>query len=173
MKNSRLLIFILLTSVLIGAMFISCDKNEQIPNELKSVDFSSKGFVGTKVAYKGDNSVKLAISNDELISSFTAYSSKYDLDKKGKSFDILEIEGKYYIRFTNTDDSISTVALLNDSSKFKKEKNKIGNFNLMYIGETVCTTEACAACSGCIPDGNYCSNGTLDARNCTRTTSGG
>ena len=79
----------------------------EIVYELSSVDFSSKGFVGTKVAYKNENSVKLEISNDELINSFNTYSSKYGLNKRGESFEMLEIEGKYYIRFTNTDDSVS------------------------------------------------------------------
>ena len=169
MKNSRLVTF---TLVLTSILCISCNGNDEIPNELSSVDFSSKGFVGTKVAYKNEKSVKLEISNDELINSFNTYSSKYGLNKRGESFEMLEIEGKYYIRFTNTDDSVSTVALLNHSSKFRNQNNKIGNFNIMYIGETVCTTEACSACCGCIPDGSYCTNCELNARDCTRTTSG-
>ncbi len=172
MKKIKLLAFVLFTLALTSIFIISCNRNDEIPNELSSVNFSSQGFTGTKVAYKNEKSIKLAISNAELINSFTEYSSKYGLNKKGKSLEILEIEGKYYIRFTNIDDSVSTVALLNSSSKFKGEKNRVGNFDLMYIGGTVCTTEACSACCGCIPDGSYCTNCKLDSRDCKRTTSG-
>jgi hypothetical protein len=130
--------------------------------ETISEEFLSQKFVGNTVAYlDSNNAIKLGVSNTEIMKSFNNYSNMLDLGFKAHSLELLEIENKHYLRFYNDDKSVSTVALINDKL----------TTNTMKIGGTVCTTISCANCCGCVPNGDYCTDCTLDSGDCKRTTS--
>ena len=163
---------VILLLAIVNLLF-SCNSEEQ--TELSNEEFSSSELIGAKVAYKNEvGEVVLGVKQDELLNSFNKFSKKVKLNKKAKSFKVMEIHDKEYIRFFNEDGSVSTIALLYSSNKFKESFSQSKSpHKLMYVGETVCTTEDCSACCGCVPDGNYCTNCELNAMDCKRTTSGG
>jgi len=156
--------------LLLTFVIVSCSSDndtKEIENEM-SAKFLSENFVRAEVAYRLSGEVKLGVLEKDLINSFNNYSEKVELGTKAVRLEILTIEDKNYIRFYNEDKSVSTVALL----KTSKIENLTQNGVKMMIGETVCTSGACANCCGCIPDGSYCSPCELNNNDCRRTTSG-
>ncbi len=156
---------LLLTFVI--ASCSSDNDSKEIVSDM-SAKFLQENFVGSEVAYKLNDEVKLGVSEKDLINSFNKFSEKVKLEKKAVDIEILTINDKNYVRFYNDDKSVSTVALL----KTSKIENNTQNGVKMMIGETVCTSGACANCCGCIPDGSYCSACELNNNDCRRTTSG-
>ena len=156
------ILFILITSLL----FASCEnKNDDTSEDIESSQ--EEEFLGSTVGYEESGKLILTVSGKELVNSFNSYSKKFNLGYKAVSNIIEEIDGKNYVRFFNEDGSVSTVALINKLSNLSKSSTPITT-----IGSTVCTTQACADCCGCIPNGDYCTHCQVDVLDCKRTTSG-
>ncbi|MBU2940917.1 hypothetical protein KO494_15310 [Lacinutrix sp. C3R15] len=142
----------------------SCNKADA-NSDFDTSNFSTNTFVGNVVAFKTNQEVQLGIADTDLILSFNNYSKTLNLGLVAVSSQIKKQDNKYYLRFINKDASVSTVALLNSTTDS-------GKTNSYAIGKTLCTTTALANCSGCIPNGDYCSSCENDSSICTRTTSG-
>lgn len=157
----------ILTLIIIS---VSCGNENDISKieNTISTEFSLEKFVGSKVGYIEKAEIELVITNDDLIKSFNNYSKKIKLGKKAISSEMLEVGGKNYIRFYNEDESVSTVALINT---LKNKNDFQSTYKLIEIGTTVCTTEECANCCGCIPNGDYCTRCQINLLDCKRTTS--
>jgi hypothetical protein len=153
-------LFILFFAIILVYSCTNSDSN----NNFDSSNFSTDKFVGNVVAFQDKDEIKLGISDNDLIHSFNNYSKKLNLGLQAVSTQIEKINGKNYIRFINKDGSVSTVALLNVSDN-PSDNNKLA------IGRTICSTTTSSNCSGCLPDGNYCSSCENNSRDCSRTTS--
>ncbi|NCO63530.1 MAG: hypothetical protein GW839_11965 [Flavobacteriales bacterium] len=166
----RKVLFVLMSLVVL----ISCNKEEESTNNLVNIEKSgvlAKEFLGSKVGYEKNGEFVLTVNAKELVHSFNNFSSNFKLGYRAVSHHIEEIDGNNYLRFFNEDGSISTIALLKEKNNNSNSK-KSTEASLVYAGNTVCTTEACANCCGCVPDGDYCSACQLDGTDCVRTTSG-
>jgi hypothetical protein len=108
----------------------------------------------------------VTISEKSLLNSFNAFSKKNQLNKYALSFEVLKIDGKFFLRFHNQDESSSTIELIGNEGYSKPSNTLTMSFE---TGETVCTSAACASCCGCVPDGDYCTECTKGG--CSRTTS--
>ena len=157
MKKLIILLFVLL--------LYSCNNEKIESNEININKFSTESFTGSNVALLEKGEIKLIVSHNDLLNSFNSYSKEVSLGKTAISFQVEKIDGLYYIRFQNSDKSVSTVALLNNS-----DTNR--NDNFMQVGKTVCTTTTCASCCGCIPSGDYCTLCEPLISDCKRTTTG-
>lgn len=116
--------------------------------------------------------INLSVSDEMLINSFNKYSVKIQLNKVATSVELMEVENKFYLKFNNTDESASKVALIEknpEGSNFNVSSERVSFIN---VGATVCTSEGCAHCCGCLPDGDYCTKCDRWQRDdCKRTTS--
>jgi len=153
-------LFILL---LVFATF-SCS-NENDLNEMEdtiSKNFSIEKFIGSAVAYKSNNEIKLGVSETKIINSFNKYSERVNLGKRAISMELLNIDDQNYFRFYNEDNSVSTVAVTSVGS---------AQDDVVIVGQTVCTSSACSNGGGCLPNGPYCTKCTRDRDDCQRSTS--
>jgi hypothetical protein len=160
----------LLITVLTLILFSCLDENIKNDIDDNSKKSENLNIIGSEIAKLKDGKVELIFTDNEIIESFNKFSNKVKLNKIALSLEVLEIEENYYLRFYNDDESVSTIALIKKESQ---EKNKDNYSTITFWGgETICSSTACANCCGCIPDGDYCSNCSLDTFDCSRTTSG-
>lgn len=154
--------------LILAISIFSCEKEDSISKIENAIakEFSAQEFSGNRVAYKVDNTIKLAVSDAELMESFNNYSQKLGSNTKAHTLELIEVEGQNYIRFYGDDKSVSTVALINQIDG--EDDSQI----YRYIGNTVCKTTSCANCCGCIPSGAYCTECQNNPGDCERTTSG-
>ncbi|WP_179375960.1 hypothetical protein [Winogradskyella wichelsiae] len=167
---------VILSAVLI-LFFVSCSNDDEYEaNEVVEIiqnDFKVEKFTGNTVAYIVENQINVSVPNEMLINSFNKYSAMTQLNKVATSVDLMEVENKFYLKFNNTDKSASKVALIEKKSNknFKISQNSL---SFMRLGGTVCTSEGCAHCCGCLPNGDYCTKCDRWQQNdCKRTTSSG
>lgn len=167
MKNIYYLLLIL--------MITNCSNTEDAnKDDISSIkqSFNTEFFIDNIVGYSTkEGDVKIIISENDLLESFNIYSKKYASGVTATSLKVLEIEKKSYIRYYNTDGSVSTVALVHNNNGINHITPDSEN-NFIQIGKTVCRTKTCISCCGCIPDGSYCKNCSQDHEDCERTTSG-
>ncbi|MGK0307891.1 MAG: argonaute-like protein implicated in RNA metabolism and viral defense [Urechidicola sp.] len=104
MKN----LFILFLTIIL----VSCGNEDDISKIESTIssEFSPEKFVGSTIAHKLNDEIKLGIIEKELITSFNNYSKKMELGKKALSYEIFKIEENRYIRFYNEEGAASTVA---------------------------------------------------------------
>ena len=139
MKAMRLLFCAMLV------VFMSCE-NEVSKEEVPGLEFETtfEKMTGSDIGYLEGNKVKLGVSDETIMKTFKDFSFKSGLNLEPQSFEIIEVNGLNYLRFYSKDHTASTIALLK------------GNQNKVITGGTVCTSSACSACCGCLPDGEYC-----------------
>ena len=143
---------------LLALFVLSCEK-ERDSLDSKSIEIESDfiSITNSVVGYEEDGVVRLGVSDEKIMTNFKEFVKKNKLNLKPQTFSIVKIDNKNYLRFYNEDKRVSTMELI------KGENNKVA------LGETVCTSDYCAHCCGCVPDGDYCTECPGD---CSRTTSG-
>jgi hypothetical protein len=156
-----------LITLLLVLFIISCTNEYDIDNMSKKNESTIEKFVGLEVGHLDKDEVKVTIEEESLLNSFNAFAKKNQLNKYALSFKVLKIDDKFFLRFYNQDKSSSTIELISNEGYSKSSNTLKMSFE---IGETVCTSAACASCCGCVPDGDYCTECTKGG--CSRTTSG-
>lgn len=149
--------------------FISCqteDRNQEILESKTISNFDFKTFIDSPIAINGNGILRLNVTEDNILNVFKEYINNYKLNLKPESFKIVTIENKKYLRFYNSDNSVSTIELIQDKD------------NIYKTGSTVCTSTSCASGGGCVPEGVYCTKcqpygpDSPITGDCVRTTSG-
>ena len=129
--------------LLLTFVFTACTNDDsKLENNIE--EFSFKEFTGSKIAYESKGELKLNVSKQQILKTFSNYSKKYGESLEPETFKIIKLDNKNYLRLYSKNSTVSTVALIKDSDNFYK------------TGSTVCETKACASGGGCIPNGDYC-----------------
>ncbi len=127
---------------LVILVFSSCVNNDDSFDH-ENIDSSFKEITNSTVGYENNEEVIFAVSKELILEKFIEFAKENNIDIIPTSFEVIEIEGKKYLRFYG-DHTASTIAL------FKDRNNK-------YItGSTICTSSACAFGGGCLPEGKFC-----------------
>lgn len=154
-------------------MFLfSCNSDDKVKSE-KLRDMSFQDMMKTEIGLIKDGKVVLDIADSDLINKFQKYSNDFKLGVEPVSVEVVTIDSNHYLRFENTNNSVSTIALV---------KVQIPNERKLHVGvelgNTVCTSTDCASGGGCVPNGDYCTKcqkgsvmGSPIYGDCTRSTS--
>ncbi len=145
----------------ISLIFFSCEKEN---TNLETFNFDS--LTKSKIAVEKNGKLELNVKKENLLNAYKDFNETYGNDVKVKSFKLIEVDSKPYLRFFNEDETVSTIAI-----------NKTEN-GYYVTGTTVCKSKKCASGGGCIPNGEYCTKcrpegtppGAPDG-DCERTTS--
>lgn len=145
---------------------LSCEKDanpiDSDSNSISTVnvelDKAFKNITNNDVGYIQDGKVELGVSDEKILSVFKDFIEESNLEFETKSFEVITIDDKNYLRFYGKNNMASTIALVK------------GDNDILKTGKTVCTSDYCASCCGCVPDGLYCTECPGD---CKRTTTGG
>ena len=157
-----------------SSLLIACDSNHHNSlNLLKTLEqnFNINKFSGNEAAYVDVQKNLNLISDELLIKSFNIYSKKIGLNKVAITSELIDNENNFYLRFHNSDNSASTVALVENVSNNLKTNETTNRF--MMLGGTTCISSSCSHCCGCLPNGDYCTNCERWNPDCTRSTTGG
>jgi len=150
---------------------ISCNTDNESNESDELFENNSKSFeelINTQIGSIEDNKISLDISDENLLESFRIHAKRRNIDPE--NFKVVKIDLKWYLRFYNKDESVTTIALI---------KSKNPESGRIYLGNTECTSSACSSGGGCVPDGLYCTEcnppSTHDDSgikgDCSRTTS--
>ena len=120
----------------------SCLNDDRIENQ--SSETLLENFTGSEIAIEDKGKVSLNFSDEIIMNSFKKFNSKMELGLEPERFEVINIDNKNYLRFYSKKKQVSTIALVQLDNK------------RIVLGETVCTSIACATGGGCIPDGSYC-----------------
>lgn len=169
MKNQFIMKIISLFSLV---LVVSCTSDDKKAEELKSKSFQE--LMKSEVGVIDGNEVLLDISKDELVAKFKDYAKEIALGVEPYKVEIINVDSSNYLRFYNTNKTVSTVALI-------EKANIAAKLPPVELGNTVCTSVQCATGGGCLPNGDYCTvcippgtqPGSGITRDCTRSTSGG
>ena len=120
----------------------SCLNDDRIENQ--SSETLLENFTGSEIAIEDKGKVSLNFSDEIIMNSFKKFNSKMELGLEPERFEVINIDNKNYLRFYSKKKQVSTIALVQLDNK------------RIVLGETVCTSIACATGGGCISDGCYC-----------------
>jgi hypothetical protein len=160
MKNQTILFLSLLSFI----FCFSCKSDSNaLREELKLKSFQE--LMQLEIGEVLDDEIVLVISNQDLIEKFQAHSNQFNLEVNPTSVEVFTVGSNHYLRFKNSNSSVSTIALITVYYP---------NLEIPYIGVelggTICTSLNCLDQTGCLPDGNYCTDCHKDA-NSNVTTS--
>jgi hypothetical protein len=147
-KNQTILFLSLLSFI----FCFSCKSDSNaLREELKLKSFQE--LMQLEIGEVLDDEIVLVISNQDLIEKFQAHSNQFNLEVIPTSVEVFTVGSNYYLRFKNSNNSVSTIALITVYYP---------NLETPYIdiklGGTICTSLNCLDQVGCLPDGNYCTD---------------
>jgi hypothetical protein len=152
-------------------LIVSCTSDKATNKELLSKSFQD--LMNLEIGKLIDDEIVLDIRNQDLMEKFQDYTDRIKLDVKPTNVEILTLDSNHYLRFQNSNNSFSTIALITVFYP-NLEKPYIG----VELGSTICTSLICAGGGGCLPNGDYCTQCEKDADSdvptdskCTRSTS--
>lgn len=146
---------------------LSCEQevnNEKINESLElNKNFSFERLANSPIGIEKNGKIELGVPDEKIMETFKEYAKMHSPDINPKSFEIINLDNAFYLRFYSDKNIVSTIALLKDES------------NQYMTGGTVCETVACASGGGCVPQGAYCTecrpNGPDNPKgDCKRTT---
>lgn len=153
--------FLVLLISTIGIYF-SCEQDSGSQNESDNRFFGSE--IGNFSSYSKISDLKITTSKKQILSNAKLALNETGLIIEPEDLHTFIDNGKFFLRIMSKDNYITTVEIISVNGK-------------AIIGETSCTSVACASGGGCVPDGLYCTkcnptDPTL-VGDCKRTTSNG
>ncbi len=162
MKKYFVLLFVL------SLFTFSCEQEDRNSNSMESdSNVNFERLTNSLVGFEKNGKIDLNVSDDNIMKTFKKFAFDSRLELEPESFELIKVDNQSYLRFYSKDHKASTIALIK------------GDDNQYRTGDTVCTSSACSACCGCLPNGSYCTEcrpygpNNPQKGDCTRSTGGG
>lgn len=135
---------------------LGCKEQENTKPELKDIAELSNTVIGVS---EKDGDV-VTVTDQSILKAGQQLLKDTGLDIETKSYQMIEIDNKKYLRIFSTYNYVTTLELMVDTD------------NNLVTGNTACTSKVKASGEGCLPNGDYCtaSKDGGDAEECVRTT---